>query len=186
MKILLKFIVFIYLLLSFNAYAQDEEGYLVVMSASSYIVDEIYYLDAWLDYDLPEEAVQALQSGVNLLLEVEVEFLRNRRFWLDAVDATLIQSFNLEYNALLERYIVFNENSGTQSYFITLFSALNYIGRVTELPLIDTSLLQPDSDYDIRIRANLSIESMQSILNLIQFWRDNNIQSSWYRWQLLD
>ena len=64
MKILLKFIVFIYLLLSFNAYAQDEEGYLVVMSASSYIVDEIYYLDAWLDYDLPEEAVQALQLSL--------------------------------------------------------------------------------------------------------------------------
>ena len=82
--------------------------------------------------------------------------------------------------------IVFNENSGTQSYFITLFSALNFIGRVTELPLIDKSLLQSDSDYDVRIRANLSIESIQSILNLIQFWRDNNIQSSWYRWQLLD
>ena len=186
MKILFKLITFFYLLTSFNAYAQDEDEYILVISASSYLEDEIYYLDAWLDYNLPEEAELALQSGVNLLLEIEVEFVRNRRFWLDAVDASLIQTFDLEYNPLLERYVVFNENSGTQDYFITLFSALNYIGRIAELPLIDKSLLNINSDYDIRVRATLSIESMQSILNLIQFWRESKIQSSWHRWKILD
>ena len=78
-----------------------------------------------------------------------------------------------------------NLNSGEQSSFATLFSALNFLGRVTELPLIDAALLDSDAAYDIRIRAVLSTDDIPGPLRLLAFWRrDWSLESEWYTWQL--
>ena len=88
-------------------------------------------------------------------------------------------------SSLSERYIVRNLNSGEQNTFATLFSALNDLGRVTRLPLIDAALLDPNQNHDVRIRALLSIEDMPGPLSFLAFWRRVVAQSSdWYRWQL--
>ncbi len=184
MNKLLNLIIFIIIYLPINTYSQNDEDYFEILSASSFIREEVYFLDAWIDYRISEETIQALESGVNLLFTTEVEFVRKRFYWLDAVDASLIQTYQLEYNALIQRYVIFNQNSGTQNYFVTLFSALNYIGRINELPLIDASLLEADYIYDVRIRTSLTIESLRSVLMLMQFWRNDSVQSDWYRWQL--
>ena len=120
-----------------------------------------------------------------MTLQTEVEFLRNRRFWFDDQEANLRQDYELQYRALSARYLVMNLNSGEQSSFATLFSALNFLGRVTELPLIDAALLDSDAAYDIRIRAVLSTEDIPGPLRLLAFWRrDWSLRSEWYTWQL--
>ena len=78
-----------------------------------------------------------------------------------------------------------NLNSGEQSSYATLFSALNYLGRITQLPLIDASLLDSDSNYEIRIRAVLSTDNIPGPLRLLTFWRqDWSLESEWYTWLL--
>ena len=167
------------------ASAQDDPGRFEIRSASVELRSGVYYLDAWVEYRLSAEARQALEAGVALTLETEVEFLRSRRFWFDDQEADLRQGYELQYHALSERYLVVNLNSGEQSTFATLFSALNSLGRITELPLIDATLLEPDVSYDIRIRAVLSTEDIPGPLRLLAFWREDwSLESEWYRWQL--
>jgi len=168
-----------------EAFAQEDPGRFEIRSASVEFRSGVYYLDAWVEYRLSTEAREALDAGVALTLETQVEFLRRRRFWFDPQEAGLLQSYQLQYHALSERYIVLNLNSGEQSSFATLFSALNSLGRITELPLIDAALLEPDAAYDIRIRAVLSTEDIPGPLRLLAFWRrDWSLASEWYTWQL--
>ncbi len=164
---------------------QEDPGRFEIRSASVEVRSSVYYLDAWIEYRLSTEAREALEAGVSLTLQTEVEFLRVRRFWIDDQEAALRQGYELQYRALSERYVVMNLNSGEQSSFATLFSALNFLGRVTELPLIDAALLDADATYDIRIRAVLSTADIPGPLRLLAFWRsDWSLESEWYRWPL--
>lgn len=168
-----------------RAQAQEDPGSFDVRSASVALEEGVYSLDAWVEYRLSTEAREALDAGVALTIHLDVEFLDPRWYWADENSGDLRQSYQLKYHALSERYIVLNVNSGEQTTFATLFSALNFLGRITELPLIDAALLDPGEEYDVRIRVQLSTEDIPGPLRLLAFWRrDWSLRSDWYRWSL--
>lgn len=164
---------------------RDDPGYFEVRSASVDLEQDIYFLTAQIQYRLSSEAREALDSGVSLRIRVEVEILARRRFWVDTEQAGLNQVYRLEYHALTERYIVTNLNSGDESTFGGLSAALNRIGNIERLPVIDRALLDPERGHDIRIRAVLDTEQLPGPLRLLAFWRrDWSLGSEWYRWPL--
>ncbi len=175
-------------LLSGAALAQnavERAGYFEVRSASTELVGGVYMLDARLQLVLSSEALNALNSGVPLTIELQMQVIRSRRFYLDALDAELAFRFELEYRPISQRYIVRNLNTGNQDSFATLYSALNNLGRVQRLPVIDESLLVPDRDYRVRLRALLATEQYSAPLRLLFFWRDEwQLKSEWYEWKL--
>jgi len=170
------------------AIAQDDverEGYFEVRSASTQIVGGVHTLDARLQLVLSSEALAALESGVTLTIELQLQVIRERRFYLDAVDAELAVRFELEYLPVSQRYNVRNLNSGDHDSFATLYSALNSLGRVQGLPLIDDALLTDGRDYRVRLRAMLNTESYPATLRLLFFWRGEwQLQSEWFEWSL--
>jgi hypothetical protein len=176
------------LLLAGAALAQDpveRAGYFEVRSASTELVSGVYLLDARLQLVLSSEALNALNSGVPLTIELQMQVIRSRRFYLDAVDAELAFRVELEYRPISQRYIVRNLNTGTQDSFATLYSALNNLGRIQRLPVVDESLLVPDRDYRLRLRALLATEQYSAPLRLLFFWRDEwQLKSEWYEWKL--
>ena len=176
------------LLLGGAALAQDpveRAGYFEVRSASTELSGGVHMLDARLQLVLSSEALNALNSGVPLTIELQMQVIRSRRFYLDAVDAELAFRFELEYRPISQRYIVRSLNSGDQDSFATLYSALNTLGRVQRLPVIDESLLVPDRDYRVRLRALLATEQYSAPLRLLFFWRDEwQLKSDWYEWKL--
>jgi hypothetical protein len=171
-----------------QVYQEEEDpGRFEVREASVELGSGVYFLNATIDYRLSSDARAALESGVSLTIRLDVELLNDRRFWFDNEDAALRQLYQLEYHALSERYIVLSLNSGDQASFSTLFAALNYLGRVVHLPLIDSALIEPDRDYDLRLRAVLDVEQFPGPLRLLAFWRrDWSLASDWYRWRLQD
>ena len=168
------------------AAAQDDiPGRFEIRSASVKLVDGVYLLDGRIEYRLPSAAREALQSGVPLRIELEILLIRKRRFLLDAEEAELHQSYQLQYHALSERFIVRNENSGDQTTFATLFSALNFLGRVSELPIIDASLLEEGGNYELRLIAGLDTGGLPGPLRLLTFWRRGwSLESEWFIWPL--
>ena len=175
-------------LLGSGALAQDpveRAGYFEVRSASTELVAGVHMLDARLQLVLSSEALKALNSGVPLTIELQMQVIRSRRFYLDALDAELAFRFELEYRPISQRYLVRNLNSGNQDSFATLYSALNSLGRVQRLPVIDETLLVPDRDYRVRLRALLATEQYSAPLRLLFFWRDEwQLKSEWYEWTL--
>jgi hypothetical protein len=170
------------------ALAQDgieRAGYFEVRSATTRQVGGVHTLDARLQLVLSSEALEALSSGVPLVIELQLELIRDRRFWWDDAEADLAVRFELEYRPLSQRYIVRNTNSGDQESFATLYSALNNLGRVQGLPVIDDALLEPGDDYRIRLRAMLQTQQYPAPLRLLFFWRSEwQLQSEWYEWLL--
>ena len=163
----------------------DREGYFEVRSATTAPIGGVYTLDARLQLVLSSEALAALESGVTLTIELQLQVIRQRRWYLDDVQAELAIRYELEYRPLTQRYIVKNLNSGDQDSFATLYSALNSLGRVQGLPVIDDALLVPDRPYRVRLRAMLNTEQYPATLRLLFFWRGEwQLQSEWFEWQL--
>jgi Domain of unknown function (DUF4390) len=163
----------------------EREGYFEIRSAATHIVDGVHTLDARLQLVLSSEALEALSSGVPLTIELQMELIRVRRFIWDDDAAALAVRFELEYRPLSQRYIVRNLNSGDQDSFATLYSALNNLGRVQGLPLIDDALLEPDETYRIRLRVLLNTQQYPAPLRLLFFWRDEwQLKSEWFEWLL--
>ena len=163
----------------------DDPGFFEVRSAVAELRGDVYYLNADIAYRLSTEAVDALHSGVPLAVRLDVEFIHPRRWWFDNENATLRQTYQLDYHALSERYIVLNVNSGDQASFGSLFAALEYLGRVERLPLLDTAVLDDERGYYVRMRVSLDQEQFPGPLRLLAFWRrDWAIASEWYRWPL--
>ncbi len=163
----------------------DRAGYFEVRSASAALVEGVHELESRLQLVLSADALDALNSGVALRIELNLEVIRIRRFWPDTKGAELLVSYELEYRPLSQRYIVRNLNSGDQDSFATLYSALNNLGRIQALPVVDDSILEPDKTYRIRLRARLSTEQYPVPLRILFFWRDEwQLESEWFEWIL--
>lgn len=188
MPILLRVLPLLWLLSATAVPAQEalqREGYFEVRSAATALSEGVHLLDSRLQLVLSSEALEALTSGVPLTIELQMQVIRVRRFYIDALDAELEVRFELEYRPLSQRYLVRNLNSGLQDSFPTLYSALNYLGRITELPIIDDALLETDRKYRIRLRAMLQTQQYPAPLRLLFFWRSQwQLQSEWYEWNL--
>jgi hypothetical protein len=163
----------------------EREGYFEVRSATTGQVNGVHTLDARLQLVLSSEALAALESGVTLTIELQLQVIRERRFIPDDVEAELAIRYELEYSPVTQRYIVRNLNSGDQDSFATLYSALNSLGRVQGLPVIDDALLEPDATYRARVRAMLNTERYPAALRVLFFWRGQwQLQSEWFEWSL--
>jgi hypothetical protein len=165
--------------------ADAREGRFEVRSASLELIDRVYFLDARVQYRLSTEALEALEAGVALTIELQLEVNRRRRVLPNQSVAVLSQRYQLQYHALSNRYLLRNLNSGEQESFATLFAALNQLGRVTDLPVIDAALLEGNSRYQVRLRAVLDTREFPGPLRLLAFWADGwRIESDWYQWRL--
>jgi hypothetical protein len=175
-------------LFSGNGVAQDDEertGYFEVRTVDSVLTDGVHSIDARLQLVLSSEALRALSSGITLTIELQIEVIRIRRWYIDNLEAELATTFELEYRPLSQRYIVRNLNSGEQDSFATLYSALNNLGRVQGLPVIDDAVLEADSAYRVRLRALLQTRQYSAPLRVLFFWRDQwQLESEWSEWKL--
>jgi len=115
--------------------------------------------------NLPGGARRAIEAGLALRLKYEIEIDRVRRYLPDPGVASLLQSYELSYHALSQRYLLRNLNSGEQQDFGGLPAALDRLSTVRALPLIDASLLDPGTTYEIRVRAELTLRSAPDTLS---------------------
>jgi hypothetical protein len=169
---------------SHSAPSQADDEFRVV-NAEIALIDAVYRLDARLALSLSAPAREALESGVPLIIEIQVQVSRN--FWhvWDHTIASLSQFYQLEYHALTRQYLLFNQNSGTRRNFSNLATALYALGTVHELPVLDQRLLDPDETYDVRVRARLDIEALPTPLRLAAYLNsDWRLASEWHSWPL--
>lgn len=162
-----------------------DHSYFQIEALTTERVDGVYRLTARIDYELPEVLLDALANGVDLVIQVEVEVLRERDWWFDEDVATVTQRYQLIYYALSRMYVVRNLNTGVQQTFPSLYSALHAIGQLRDFPLIDASLLDPGQVYKARLQARVAPEELPLPLRARAYldsdWRP---ASEWYTWYL--
>jgi len=179
------YVVLLFLCCLPTALIAAEKGRFEVRSADARLVDGVYFATARIDYQLSTEALEALESGVTLTIQLQVEVFRARRFWPDKNVANLQKSYALSFQPLTALYVVKNVNSGNQSSFRNLSGALDDLGRVVDLPVIDAAVLEQDSHHRIALRVVLDQNTLPGPLQMLAFWSDGfRLESDWYRWKL--
>ena len=156
-----------------------------VISADAKPESGVYRLNAQLEYRFSDESLKALENGVPLVVEIEME-VRRRRPWLwDETVYALAQRFQLEYHSLSRQYVVSNLNSGERRGFATRPTALRFMGRIDNFPLLDRSLLVAGERYEGALRARLDLEALPSPLRLFAYLSEDwRLSSEWYTWPL--
>jgi hypothetical protein len=161
------------------------ETKLRITSASLALDENVYELDMGLEIDLPPDARQAIDGGLALRLDYQIEISRVRRYVPDADVAALVQSYELGYHALSQRYLLKNLNTGVQLDFGTLDAALARVIEIRGLPLIDSALVPPGPVYSVRVRAVVDMGAAPDSLRWLLFWTDDwSAASAWYTWTL--
>lgn len=173
------------LALSCVARSQPAGDSLEIIDARTRVEDGVWFLDADILYRLNETALGALENGLPLDIELTIVLERSRRIIWDDEFASLKQRYQLQYHALTERYITRNLNSGEQASHRTLAAALESLGVVRGLPLIDDALLEDGPRYFVQMRVVLDIKGMGGPLGVVRlFWNDWRSASDWLRWRL--
>ena len=161
-----------------------EPGF-TITRAEAKLIDQVYHLSVQVDYRFSKKVLEAIQSGVPLVIALDIEVRRPRGYWWDEQIAQLKQRFQLQYHALAEQYIVENLNSGAQNTAPTLNTALYYLRKIDDLPLIDQQLLDPDETYQVRLKVGLDFDSLPVPLKLSAYTsRSWWLGSDWFVWNL--
>ncbi len=157
----------------------------VIKSLETELQNGVYHLSARVEYRFSDEALNALKNGVPLLILMDVEVVQQRNWWWDKTLAELEQGYLLIYHALSEQFIINNLNSGTQDNYSNLHDALEALGNLRDLPLIDAKLLEPDTEYQVRMRTHLDIESLPAPMRpLAYISHEWQLDSDWVSWPL--
>lgn len=156
-----------------------------VADAATELRDEVYYLNADLDLYLSDAVIEAVESGVPITLELQIEVVSPRDWWWDETVYSLSQRYRLKFHALTRQYVLTNLNSKVQHTYPTRIAAMAALGSIHDLPILDRSALKVGLDYRGRLRVRLALESLPSPLRVWAYLSsDWDLVSDWYRWQL--
>jgi len=142
-------------------------------------------LYADIDFDFSEVALEALDNGVPLTVEVHIQ-VRAADAWIwedNLVDQRL--RYLIRYKPLSERYLVSRiPGDGGQSY-VTREAAIAALGAIEGVDLVAADRLRAGAAYEIHLEAFLDIEELPLPLKpmayLLPSWK---LSSGWTKWPL--
>src|SRR5712664_2161507 len=132
-------------------HADGLEGRFEVRSADLQLKDGVYHLNAHLDLPVSDAVRRGLAEGVPIGLELDLDIERVRQLLPNSRVADLTQHYHLQYNAVSERYVLRNDNSGQQESLGTIEGALEVLSEIRDLPVLDKSLIQADRRYEASV-----------------------------------
>jgi len=156
-----------------------------ISQASARLQDGTYVVDATIGYEFSAAALEALENGVPLTVEIHLQ-VRREGAWVwepDVVDSRLRSQ--IRFSPLQGTYQVTNIDSGAQRSFASRDRAIAALGEVKDLTLVRADALDADQTYRVEMRVALDIESLPLPLRPRAYLSpDWNLSSEWSRWRL--
>ena len=165
--------------------AGDERGAFSVASAETRRGENDWRLDAEFNIRLSEGAREALDNGVPLVLDLQVQTLEKQPWLWDAVVAEQKRSRQLQYHALSRTYLVKDLNTGFQRSFRHLDEALQDAGLLEDVSVLEYESMKDGRQYAVRLRGGLDIESLPLPLRPMAYITPSwNLASERKKWLL--
>ncbi|HEV7985367.1 MAG TPA: DUF4390 domain-containing protein [Steroidobacteraceae bacterium] len=161
------------------------DGEFEVRSAFVVIDRGVVQLNVHVQYPVNERIRSALQDGVTLAFDLELNITRHRRLWWNAgvLETTLRRE--LTYHAVTDRYVLRNDQGVEQESFPTLEEAIDRLGRIEDLPILVESQLRGDGPWQVAVRAGVRRGRLSDTMRALMFWSDDwHRNSDWYTWTL--
>lgn len=148
-----------------------------------YKKDGLYQLDADTIIRMRNRPTQALEKGVSLYFDLKIELLLQHNWWPDSTVATIDRRFRLFYFELTRHYRVTETHGGESRNFRTLDEALEYLGRIRQVPLIEVKKVRQSSRYRVEMSMGLDKTELPAPLQLQAYttrrWRMNSNDVVW-------
>jgi hypothetical protein len=184
-RLLLLFIVSLCLMVPGQLPADAARGAFTVISAETRRGESYWRLDAVFNIRLSEGAQEALDNGVPLVLDLQVQALEKQPWLWDAVVAEQKRSRQLQYHALSRTYLVKDLNTGFQRSFRYLEEALQDAGVLEDVSVLEYEAMQDGRQYSVRVRGGLDIESLPTPVRLLAYVSSSwDMDSEWHQWRL--
>jgi Domain of unknown function (DUF4390) len=177
------------LAVAFSSVAVRAEGELdgefAVVSATSMFKAGVVELSAAVRFPQSERIRDALQEGVTLAFDLEVNISRERRFWFDADVVSFNMRRVLAYHIISDRYVLRDANAVELGSFPTLAAALAQLGKIDQLPIAVDPQLRGEGPWLVSLRAGVRRGRVPDALRALVFWSDAwHRTSEWQTWNL--
>ncbi|HSR62486.1 MAG TPA: DUF4390 domain-containing protein [Gammaproteobacteria bacterium] len=176
--------IILFMLLCAPVLADNQKG-IIIRHANGLIVNGVYRVDAEIDYQLSEEATQALLHGVSLQMDIEFQVKMKRPWLWNKMIKESVLSYRLEHHPLSGNFLVTNLATGERDQFQNLAGALENLGKISNYPLVTEDRLQPDKNYLVEIRARLNKQALPAPLRPLAYLSSRwHVASPGYEWMM--
>lgn len=162
----------------------QESSRFEVRNAFVELKDGVWQLNVRLDLALSKSARHAFEEGVPLELELEAEASVERRLLPDETVVAWSRKWRLAHDAIADRYVVTDTESGEQVSHATQDEALAAMARIVSLPFAAEGRLAPGERFDMRVRATVEIGELPSAIKMLIFWKSWSRSTDWYGWKV--
>ncbi len=157
----------------------------IVESAELSSVGNKYTLNADIKFRFSKEALKALEHGIALQIDIEVQAKQTRKWLWDKKIRKKILSQRLEHQPLSDQYLVTDLNTGIKRNFHSFHHALEFLGSINDYPFLELASLEQGKTYTVLVRASLNTESLPAPLRLSGYVSsDWQLSSPWYKWTI--
>lgn len=150
-----------------------------------YLSDDSYLLDARIDVALTDGVLEALNSGVPLEFNLELEVVEKRPVFWDRVVRARERAYRLRYHTLSRTYLLTSLDDDRTSAHHTLSAAIGNMANLKAEPLMRRGGLYRGLRYGVRLRLGLDLDALPSPLQVpARFSKDWQMVSPWFQWPL--
>ncbi len=175
----------IVLLLLCNAAAAQERDAFIIKHAGFTLEQTLLRLDLVVDSQIPEYILLAIDQGFAVPMMFEVEIRSPRAYWFDPRIVSLKQQYLLQYQPMLDSFVVLDVNNSERNYFDDRDEAVEFIEVVYNYPMLDINNLAPDRDYYARVRFGIDSDELPLPLKSSSLWdNDWELKSDWFEWEV--
>ena len=97
---------------------------------------------------------------------MNIAVIKQRNFWPDATVSAISRRYRLFYFDLTRHYRVTELSTGKSYSFLTLEEAIDQLGTVRDLPIIEIDRVKRPSRYRVNIEMSLDISELPAPLQL--------------------
>jgi len=134
-----------------------------------------YVLNADIDYQFSEPAIEALRNGVPLTLVLGLKIKRVRTYWWDETVLNERRQFRIRYHPLAKLFQLVHENGGVPQNFASLSALLDAMGTIRRLSVLPVDRLRHGERYRASLSVWLDIESLPLPLRPVAY-----VTPAWY------
>lgn len=173
---------FLCLFISENIRADDYSA--VVKGIEIERVADQYVVNGDIVYKLSPVVKEALKKGISITLTITMRLKKEGLLW-DKVVRELKLAYQIQNHALLNIYSVKSLHADEKNVFSTLAGAIDYISRMRDLPIVDSSLIKEAQQYYIAAKVSFEHEKLPVPIRPFSYFDSQwALSSDWTLWPL--
>lgn len=158
---------------------------IVIENATATVDNDIIMLDIDAAFEFSEDAIAALESGIELFFDLDIRCLRGRKYLWNKTLFETRRRFSLERHALSNQFILTDKVTEERRIHGSLALAIADLGRIRRLPVIELGGRDVVEASLLAIRLRLDIGSLPAPMIPLAYLSPGwHMSSGWFEWQV--